>query len=137
MVAEDAQILLEILLDPSGEILLAVFEKYNKSKFQVVRNTARSFWRNTVRLVWSVPERRSLSPLPLQWKIPECPQMVGKIAPACPRNIRKCSTINLVGGWERATIPTSSLAGRRATEWQSATAAVFVLLYHIHISRFL
>ena len=47
MVAEDAQILLEILLDPSGEILLAVFEKYNKSKFQVVRNTARSFWRNT------------------------------------------------------------------------------------------
>ena len=26
---------------------MAVFEKYNKSKFQVVRNTARSFWRNT------------------------------------------------------------------------------------------
>jgi hypothetical protein len=47
MVAEDAQILLEILLDPSGEILLAVFEKPNKSKFQIVRNTARSFWRNT------------------------------------------------------------------------------------------
>ena len=28
MVAEDAQILLEILLDPSGEIQLAVFEKF-------------------------------------------------------------------------------------------------------------
>ena len=26
---------------------MAVFEKYNKSKFQVVRNTGRSFWRNT------------------------------------------------------------------------------------------
>ena len=26
---------------------MAVFEKYNKSKFQVVRNTAKSFWRNT------------------------------------------------------------------------------------------
>ncbi len=26
---------------------MAVFEKYNKSKFQVVKNTARSFWRNT------------------------------------------------------------------------------------------
>ena len=37
----------EILLEAFGEILLAVFEKYNKYKFQVVRNIARSFWRNT------------------------------------------------------------------------------------------
>ncbi len=54
--------------------------------------------------------------------------MVGKIAPAIPRNIRICSTIILVGGWERATIPTSSAGGHRPTEWQSALASVFVLI---------
>ena len=42
------------------DALLAVFEKYNKSKFQVVRNTARSFWRNTI---GRAGERRSESKL--------------------------------------------------------------------------
>ena len=54
--------------------------------------------------------------------------MVSQMPPACPRNVRKRSTINLVGGWEQATIPTSSLASLRGTEWQSALASVFVLI---------
>ena len=64
----------------------------------------------------------------MKWKIPDCPHIVDGRAPACPRNIWKSSRINLVGGWEQATIPTPSLAGRQATEWQSALAAVFFWL---------
>ena len=56
--------------------------------------------------------------------------MDGKVQ-GVARNIRNCSTTSLVGGWKRATIPPSSLAGgRRATE-QNLRSSLYILEYRL------
>ena len=71
----------------------------------------------TVSAVQSGPGRRSKSPATLHHRSSKSPQNVDKKFLGVARNIRNCATTTLVGGWKRATIPTSSPGGcRPATE---------------------
>ena len=66
-------------------------------------------------------EMRIRSPASVPRKNSNDPQNIDKKVPTFAYNVRNCSTTTLVGGWKRATIPTSSPGDcRPATEvfWQ-------------------
>ena len=54
---------------------------------------------------------RIRSPASVPCKHSDDPQNIDKKFPGVARNIRNCATTTLVGGWKRATIPTSSPGG--------------------------
>ena len=63
----------------------------------------------------------------MQLKIPTDPQNTDCKAQTIAQNNQNCAAITLVGGWERATIPPSSLLSRRA-----ATEDICAISHHLY-----